>query len=93
MVRLEALIDSLLNYVLSYFNSSMVRLEDDLKEYRLSNSLFQFQYGTIRSVTGIRSSIIHIQFQFQYGTIRSSSPSSTTNTVRYFNSSMVRLED
>ena len=33
--------------------------------------MFQFQYGTIKSISISKDSILSVLFQFQYGTIKS----------------------
>ena len=94
MVRLKVFNYRICNCSLLYFNSSMVRLKGRNKNvFRCYYSLFQFQYGAIKS--GI-SKVIPLanvsEFQFQYGAIKSLGVITTFKSFRYFNSSMVRLK-
>ena len=53
------------------FNSNMVRLKVLLSSSSSASSTFQFQYGTIKSVSNGTLKLIFEVFQFQYGTIKS----------------------
>ena len=53
MVRLKGVGDSVLSMPLSYFNSTMVRLKVNTDPLLCQSFLFQFHYGTIKSLTPI----------------------------------------
>jgi len=63
-------------FLLTYFNSSMVRLEAAAVKSASNLNGFQFQYGAIGSVKASVTSTIELGFQFQYGAIGRIVPSS-----------------
>ena len=57
------------------------------------HAVFQFHYGTIKSIGGDCLGFRFGEFQFHYGTIKSDEPIEvTTQSVPNFNSTMVRLK-
>ncbi len=55
-----------------HFNSSMVRLREDLNENYLNlPKEFQFQYGAVKSEKFAPYDIVVVRFQFQYGAVKS----------------------
>ena len=56
---------------LSYFNSTMVRLEGEPPAWSPHGMKFQFHYGTIRRISEVQTTAWSEEFQFHYGTIRS----------------------
>ncbi len=55
--------------------------------------MFQFQYGTIKSLSQ-PIAVAHIfWFQFQYGTIKSTASEKRHDLQTSFNSNMVRLKE
>ena len=54
-----------------YFNSTMVRLKDNLVAKNTGEILFQFHYGTIKRVCFLLPVLAYHLFQFHYGTIKS----------------------
>ena len=56
-------------------------------------SLFQFHYGTIKSLKRRTDAINYFKFQFHYGTIKSLKSLTAIIRQNYFNSTMVRLKD
>ena len=55
--------------------------------------MFQFQYGTIKSLTKAGVWEQKNRFQFQYGTIKRTSLCNVEEDISRFNSNMVRLKD
>ena len=51
----------------------MVRLKVKTPQFYVQETMFQFQYGTIKRKKTKSLSEILLQFQFQYGTIKSGS--------------------
>ena len=76
-----------------YFNSIKVRLElYVLRNFYLSQEVFQFHKGTIRTFRGkLKSSEYHL-FQFHKGTIRTQAIKNVLDAEYDFNSIKVRLE-
>ena len=71
MVRLKARLEYLLPFANRYFNSTMVRLKVIiLIVVIIPCFVFQFHYGTIKSVLADLSGNGHDIFQFHYGTIK-----------------------
>ena len=69
MVRLEAGGEGYFLLIPISFNSSMVRLEVLEQRRAFQNIMFQFQYGTIGSLSDDLPERHEIVFQFQYGTL------------------------
>ena len=54
-----------------HFNSTMVRLKDQARlRFHTESYIFQFHYGTIKSLGYTRGSKEFSEFQFHYGTIK-----------------------
>ena len=76
------------------FNSTMVRLKElNWERYETKGFLFQFHYGTIKSVNEVVNTNLVSGFQFHYGTIKRKPTQGRTMRPTYFNSTMVRLKD
>ena len=58
-----------------------------------SDTIFQFQYGSIKSPDQSLSVQEIIRFQFQYGSIKRHILLVSNSKYPYFNSNMVRLKD
>ena len=70
----------------------MVRLKERQLHVLSRNILFQFHYGTIKSVLRFSSIRFVLLFQFHYGTIKSQHQIEINRTFQSFNSTMVRLK-
>lgn len=94
MVRLLFIVWMKFSYLFPRFNSNMVRLQRlFLSRSRDSMLMFQFQYGTIITITQVEYPLKNIFFQFQYGTIITIQfVKTSSNTNICFNSNMVRLK-
>ena len=55
---------------ISCFNSNMVRLKEYKERFNISILMFQFQYGSIKSVFKYQELSCPCLFQFQYGSIK-----------------------
>jgi len=76
MVRLKVLSIERIVREFRGFNSNMVRLKVcSIPFLALITSLFQFQYGSIKSQFCLVHLTQPLVFQFQYGSIKSISPS------------------
>ena len=60
-----------MQFRMKYFNSSMVRLRVYINRQKpIQLPIFQFQYGTIKSIKTADPKKVIKRFQFQYGTIK-----------------------
>ena len=57
--------------IMSYFNSTMVRLKVLRFVRQKLFSVFQFHYGTIKRFWFVQCLLVVLLFQFHYGTIKS----------------------
>ena len=72
----------------------MVRLKEDNVNQLINEAIFQFLYGTIKSLVSNRAKVYPNVFQFLYGTIKSAKAIITSsNSKTPFNSYMVRLKE
>ena len=71
----------------------MVQLKAVNNTFAIFFVLFQFLYGTIKSVTYLKDINEHVEFQFLYGTIKRGKQKIYDAWNSYFNSSMVQLKD
>ncbi len=72
MVRLKVYVRSDFDRIISGFNSNMVRLKAVTVIGVVPHVVpFQFQYGTIKSISDVIGLTGALGFQFQYGTIKS----------------------
>ncbi len=79
--------------LLIHFNSNLVRLKDNTELYTfISLYVFQFQSGTIKSISKFSPVIYSLIFQFQSGTIKSVDMRFAIGKDGHFNSNLVRLK-
>ena len=70
----------------------MVRLRPYLRyKYTGRLELFQFHYGTIKTIGNFKTIDQRFMFQFHYGTIKTPMPQGKFKGQPSFNSTMVRL--
>ena len=70
MVRLKDFCPVSVVTLVEYFNSTMVRLKVLSGQCRYLGGIFQFHYGTIKSVIMCIYHALPLLFQFHYGTIK-----------------------
>ena len=72
----------------------MVRLKESQKQGRKSVVLFQFQYGTIKSIM-LELIVLHFNLSFNSNMVRLKEKRTTMpqSDITGFNSNMVRLKD
>ena len=71
----------------------MVRLKEFIETESMGVVLFQFHYGTIKSLYPNALVSDGVEFQFHYGTIKSAQLQFMQGNRLYFNSTMVRLKE
>ena len=71
----------------------MVRLKAELNFLEPNLQVFQFHYGTIKSLVGSSLPSSTSTFQFHYGTIKSMTEEASKAAKANFNSTMVRLKE
>ncbi len=71
----------------------MVRLKDDADRQRLNQAyIFQFHYGSVKSIWVNAQEAWITEFQFHYGSVKSSQTIIHIQDFGDFNSTMVRLK-
>ena len=79
-------------YVMRYFNSIKVQLEQPKTDARTSVFIFQFHKGTIRTPDTLPFRLLPLIFQFHKGTIRTLHRPRQRLSCHHFNSIKVQLE-
>ena len=79
-------------YILTYFNSTMVRLKDAWIRPKVLSNIFQFHYGSIKRRSWHKIFQTANRFQFHYGSIKRYKGYKKLKQTADFNSTMVRLK-
>ena len=93
MVRLKANTIFPFHTIQFYFNSTMVRLKDPIAQHCIHSTLFQFHYGTIKSIRIIYERVQRIYFNSTMVRLKVRKTVLLNINFRNFNSTMVRLKD